>query len=387
MRKLCSIQTVKSIKPIENADFIVEIEVLGWHLVAKKGEFNIGDKCIFYEIDSKLKPIEAYDFMSSRKYKVKTVKFKNTISQGLALPISILSQKDVLEDGWSYSPETNKITSVLKDVELLDGVDLTDILGIEKYDLEEGESLQSTVKFKINPKKSKFYNKISYWKWKIQNWFKRFNTKSKGGSFPTHLCPKTDQTRYQTFNDETKNSIKGKVFQKEEKIDGSSLTVIKHNKNFIVCSRNLALAENKQDNFWKAVYMYDMKNKLKKYGKNIALQMELIGEGIQGNRYNIKGVDVKVFDIYDIDKKQYLSPQEFLKVCKDLELPTVPIIDENFILSDETDVLVNSSIKNSVLNTKAKQEGFVFKLKEDGKRFSFKIINPEYLLEKDKKSN
>ncbi len=385
MRKLCSVQTVKSVTPIEGADFIVEIVVLGWHLVAKKDEFKVGDKCIFFEIDSKLKPIESYEFLSKDKYRIKTRRFKNTISQGLALPISILEKKDVLEDGWSYSTESKKIISVLMDVDLEDDTDLTDILGIEKYDLEEGESLQAVTKFKLNPKKSKLANKISFWKWKIKTWFKKFDKKSKGGNYPSHLCPKTDETRIQAFSERAINELQGKSFTVTTKMDGSSLTVINFKKEVMVCSRNFALGENKQDKFWKAVHKYDLKTKIKSLGRNLAIQMELVGETVQGNRYNIKGVEVRLFKVYDINNRKYLHPKEMVEIAKKLEIPHVNVVNDNFIFNHTVDELVALATIKSVENDKVDEEGLVFVLNDSDRNISFKVINPNYLLEKEKK--
>ncbi|WP_337564108.1 hypothetical protein [Megasphaera sp.] len=52
MRKLASIQKIISLTPIPNADRIELARVLGWKCVVKKGEFKVGDKCVYIEIDS-----------------------------------------------------------------------------------------------------------------------------------------------------------------------------------------------------------------------------------------------------------------------------------------------------------------------------------------------
>ena len=53
-RALAHIEQIAWIKPIEGADNIELIGVLGWVCIAKKGEFQVGDTCIYFEIDSKL---------------------------------------------------------------------------------------------------------------------------------------------------------------------------------------------------------------------------------------------------------------------------------------------------------------------------------------------
>ena len=52
MRKLASIQRIWNIEPIEDAHAIEKASVLGWQLVIRKGEFVIGDLCVYCEIDS-----------------------------------------------------------------------------------------------------------------------------------------------------------------------------------------------------------------------------------------------------------------------------------------------------------------------------------------------
>lgn len=73
-RKLASIQTILEINPIEGADNIVVATVLGWHCVVKKGEFNVGDKIIYIEVDSILPATPEFEFMAKYNYRVKTVR-------------------------------------------------------------------------------------------------------------------------------------------------------------------------------------------------------------------------------------------------------------------------------------------------------------------------
>ena len=47
MRKLASIQKIKSLEPIPEADAIEKATVLGWQLVVKKGEFKTGDLVVY----------------------------------------------------------------------------------------------------------------------------------------------------------------------------------------------------------------------------------------------------------------------------------------------------------------------------------------------------
>jgi hypothetical protein len=80
---------------------------------------------------------------------------------------------------------------------------------------------------------------------------------------------------------------------------------------------------------------------LAKYAHNIALQGELLGEGVQGNKYKLKGYCIKFFSVFNIDKSQYLAYREMVSVLTDfgLEKHIVPIISEQFFLPETVDAL------------------------------------------------
>lgn len=104
VRKLVSFKVVEKIKPIENADAIELVCFGGWQVVVKKDEFKVGDKVIYFEIDSFLpKGVKQFSFLvekSSKKaldtkgnevvgHVLKTIRLRGAISQGL-----VLSPKD-----------------------------------------------------------------------------------------------------------------------------------------------------------------------------------------------------------------------------------------------------------------------------------------------------
>lgn len=90
MRKLATIREIKDIQPIEGADRIEVATVDGWQVVIKKGEFKVGDKIIYIEIDSIVPEREEFEFLRDRKFRVRTIKLRKQISQGLIMPLSIL---------------------------------------------------------------------------------------------------------------------------------------------------------------------------------------------------------------------------------------------------------------------------------------------------------
>ena len=112
-RKLASIQEIKEINPIPNADAIEVATILGWKVVIKKADnFKVGDKVVYFEVDSKLPAKPEYEFLANYGYRVKTQKFRGQVSQGLVLPMSILP------DG---------VYNV--------GDDVSKLLGVEKYEI------------------------------------------------------------------------------------------------------------------------------------------------------------------------------------------------------------------------------------------------------------
>jgi hypothetical protein len=95
---------------------------------------------------------------------------------------------------------------------------------------------------------------------------------------------------------------------------------------------------------------------------------------------------LKLFNIFDIDKRQYLCYTEFIKLAKILGLDTVPIINEDYLLPKTVDELVEYSKGKSLLNKDTFREGIVLRplveeYSEDLRsRLSFKAINPDFLL-------
>jgi RNA ligase (TIGR02306 family) len=119
MRKLASLQTVKHVRPIPGADNIEAVGVLGWQCVAKKGEFRAGDPCVYFEIDSLLPDQPRYEFLRQSsfkpdlgKFKLRTVRLRKQLSQGLALPVGLFPEAACLPIG----------------------ADLTALLGVEQYE-------------------------------------------------------------------------------------------------------------------------------------------------------------------------------------------------------------------------------------------------------------
>lgn len=90
MRHLASVQVIEDITPIEGKDRIVLAKVLGWRVIVQKADFNVGDKCVYCEVDSVLPEKPEFEFLRSKNFRIKTMKMAGVISQGICFPMSIL---------------------------------------------------------------------------------------------------------------------------------------------------------------------------------------------------------------------------------------------------------------------------------------------------------
>lgn len=369
MRKLASIQKIVDIQPISGADFIEKATILGWEVVvAKKDNFKVGDLVVYFEIDSILPDKPEYEFLRSVKFRIKTRKFKKQVSQGLVLPLSIL-------------PETNKYRG--------EGEDVSDLLQIKKFDPEgdKEEAVRQAQALNEKNKVRKFFMQYS-WTRRVVDFFfpkERYN-------FPNWIH-KTDEDRIQLFPDICQK-YKGIIFTETEKADGQSLTtfVIKNNKKFLwfgekyifgVCSRNFRLKEN-DSTWWKIAKKLNLKEKMIEYADSFNLdtfviQGEIIGPSIQGNKYKLDELELKVFNIFEngVSRSQVIQSE----ICQELELDTVPVLNFNFTLGDAIPQCVDMAKGNSVLNKTVLREGIIIRNYEMG--LSFKIINPDFLLKNE----
>ncbi len=105
-----------------------------------------------------------------------------------------------------------------------------------------------------------------------------------------------------------------------------------------------------------------------------------MGEGIQSNKYKIKGYDFYAFNLIYPNRK--IPTKEMAKMLKPFNIKSVMIIEENFKLKDDIAEMVDYAKGNSLLLPSQKREGVV--IRNFQKNISFKVINPDFLLaEKD----
>lgn len=374
--KLATVQIITNIEPIEGADKIEKCTVLGWQCVVKKGDFKVGDACIYCEIDSMMPVLPIYDFLAQRKYRIRTIKLKSTISQGLVLPL----MKSSMDSGYyihsDYIPSKEYKCKFTFNI----GDDVTEILGITKY-LSPSERNEDYVGI---PKKKhgKFIKFMTRFQW----FRKMFHIKSK--SFPNWIS-QTDEEKLQNIPHVLKD--KNTVYYITEKIDYQSGTWwykkekvlgLFNKEEFGICSRSVRKFELDNSNWSQAARLFNIKQKLKDYnkltGKNICIQGELGSIGCQGNKYGLTNFELFVFNVFDIDKKEYYTLDEMIAFCLGLGFAMVPILNSNFKLLDTVQEMVELSKGNSLL-ANIPREGIVVRSINDHRK-SFKVINPEFLL-------
>lgn len=380
-RALAHVEKIEWIRPIEGADNIELIGVLGWVCIAKKGEFNVGDMAVYIEIDSKCPETdERFAFLSNKKFKVKTMrlgKFK-VISQGLALPLSLF-------------PE-------LQDRNI--GDDVTEALKIT-YASEE-DAARKTNKVDPNAKyKSMAKRRPKLFTNPIVRRIMRYGIgrkimfllfgrkKDNPKKFPDWIV-KTDETRIENAPFYLQSTEK---WIKTEKCDGTSCTFavdrLKKGKNkfdFIVCSRNVRQADREQacyhesNIYWELADKYDIEKILTQFAtENDYNRVVLQGEGVgsvQGNPYKFTENQLFVFNLI-IDGTR-VGTVEMADFCKSHGLTSVPIIDTAYELPKTMEEMKLEADGYSELNPKVKREGFVYR-SQNGQQ-SFKNVSREYLL-------
>lgn len=391
MRKLASIQKILNVRPIDGADRIEVVDVLGWSVVVQKGDFAVGDLCVYFEIDSfipeahKCMQTEVFEprmitWNTKRGMRLKTIKLRKQISQGLVLRI------DNFEELQAIDP-------------LYEGTDVTEILKVEKWEPAEEASGNNG----------------------------GINKTSGAGKFPSFLR-KTDQERVQNYLNELEK-YKADTFEVTIKLDGSSMTLyhvtdssphyahivydiesrvlrkkgffgklfysakkklglVKHPQSFSgVCSRNIELDIEDDNHFSTFARVNGLLRSLKHLGLNIAVQGELIAPTIQENHERVDSFEFYVYDVFDIDAQMYYLPHKARGITAALGFKYVPVLDKAYKLPEGSprevvDALLQYA-EGPGMNEGVKREGIV--LKSNQRDFSMKAISNSYLLKKEGK--
>lgn len=384
-RKLAHIERVHTIQPIENADRIELVHVLGWQLIAKKGEFAEGDFCVYIEIDSRVPAEPRYDFLANKDYKIKTMKMRGVISQGIALPLNMF-------------PE-------LKNVDI--GDDVTEKLGITKIITAEEKRLAreegNNERAALDRARRNHTKFMSSWLGKFlmkHKWSRSIVLKllgcpiKKPRAWPSWVagCTKTDEERIENVP----QFLGTGPYDITEKLDGSSATYALERKGgrwkFYVCSRNVCQEDAKQacyydeNIYWEQAFKYNIKEKLidmyKVLGAKtaIVLQGEVVGPKVQSKGYQLAERDLYVYNL-KVDGRRMNNTNMF-EIATAWGFKTVPIIGTIAQLPETMEEMKAMAEGPSVIGP-CLREGLVYRHLNG--EAAFKNVAHSHLMEKGRK--
>jgi len=370
MRNLASVQRISELEPIPGKDRIVLASMVknAWKVIVRKDEFKVGDLCVYIEIDSVLPETEQFEFMRKHKFKVKTIKMANTLSQGLCMPLTILPEGKIYREGQ----------------------DVTEILGVKHIEDSEEENVLTG-----KPKKQNFLKHLLFRCPWTRGLARKLFTKKTSDDFPAFLS-KTDETRIQVIPEILQDK---RLFDVTEKIDGTSATYfyrkadkksIFSRPQFGVCSRNKHLVVDDGSPWWQVANKDNIKEILKDICKQqkdfdtMVIQGEIVGPGIQGNKYHKKEYVLYCFNLIGIKdgKQTRIKTEEAVRLMNFYELNWVPVL-QVIRLPDSVDEMLELADGISVISQdNVAREGLVLRCKDDP-TVSFKVVSNKYLLKQN----
>lgn len=284
MRKLASIQKIWKIEPIPDADQIELVHVLGWQCVANKNQFSETELAIYFEIDSFLPVRPEFEFLRSSSFKkselmgegfkLRTMKFRGQISQGLVLPLDLFPEIAEHPELWEI------------------GTDVAELLGVRKWETEERASTGGTII----------------------------------GSLPDGV-PHTDETRVQSAP-ELLEEFAGLPYYITTKMDGTSCSLMVDEEGCHVCGHNVEYKRDDACSFYQFVsrrgYLEEMCEYVQRHGiKKLVVQGEFCAPGIQKNRLKLTAPEWYVFTVI-VDGKR-LPLEKMVGACTEMNMIKVPI--------------------------------------------------------------
>lgn len=403
IRELAYLVKVEAITPM-NADRLECAHIGGWHCVVGKGEFNVGDPAVYFEIDSQLPEVEPFlsmEFLKSKHFKIKSQKIRGEISQGLLMPVSTF--------GWEMVEDCDKVIVIDKEgnshIVNDESRFLTKVFGVT-YAVPEDNKRKSNGpdKYKSMGARHPKLFKTRPIRWLMRrNWGRKllyifFGRKKTHNDWPQWV-KKTDEERIQccpwVLNDTDKEWIA------TEKIDGSSTTFTYRKDRFkkpvfLVCSRNVAFTKPSKKCYYDTNIYTEMAEKyhmeevmadMFKCRKRadpkllfVTIQAETYGAGVQRRDYSRKDHDMAIFNViwgYRDGTVIRWNPEEAKTWVGCWDLPYVPVLGKMTLPNDCDEVLALAGSEPSKLDGQMR-EGLVFR-SLDGVD-SFKSVSNEYLL-------
>ena len=381
-RALAYVVTIDEIRPIEGYDRVEYARTNGWWVIINKADgLSVGDKCVYFEVDSKVNPLdERFAFLEKRDYRIRTIKMCKVYSQGLLIPLSTF-------------PE-------LGDLEV--NTDVTDALKVIYYVPADNErkanSPDPNAKYRSMAARHAKLAKQKWFRWLMKReWGKKLlfvffgKKKDTPKGWPTHFpfIHKTDEERCENLPQMLGYD---KPLTVTEKLDGTSTTFILERKGkkfeFYVLSRNVRQKDEKQECYhdhniyWDMAFKYDIENVLKDILNTcpdleyVCIQGESVGS-VQGNPLKLAEDDFYAFNFIDSKKGRWAS-LEGAALLEKYGIKWVPILDTNFMMPNDMEEFKQMATAKSAVNPAVMREGIV--LRDPTTDFSFKNVSREYLL-------
>lgn len=330
---LATIQRVRNVRPHPNADALDIVQVLGWQVVTKRGEFKDGDLAIYIVIDTVLPERPEFEFLRNKHFRIKPIRLRGEESAGICFPLSIL-------------PPSTEVT---------DGLDVSSLIGVIHYEKPIPAELAGQAK----------------------------------GMMPGFIII-TDELNLRTYPDALPE-LWGRPYYITRKDDGCSGTFFLKGGDFGVCSRRIWLKESETNGFWRMARKYDIERILRTFGDNdVAIQGEVCGPGIQDNHLGLTELEFHVFNLFDIKTRSYASYEKLKEFCVTHNLPMVTTLNEGSAFGYNVEELVKLASEQKYPNGYP-AEGIVIRPKEQlistvlKKAWSGKVLNPLFDEEKKKK--
>jgi hypothetical protein len=381
-RALAYVVTIDEIRSIEGYDRVEYARTNGWWVIINKADnLSVGDKCVYFEVDSKVNPLdERFAFLEKRDYRIKTIKMCKVYSQGLLIPLSTF-------------PE-------LGDLDV--NTDVTDALKVVYYVPEDNQRKSNSVdpmaKYKSMAARHAKLARKKWFRWLMKrDWGRRVlfvffgKKKDTPKGWPTHFpfIHKTDEERCENLPQMLGYD---KPLIVTEKLDGTSTTFILERKGkkfeFYVLSRNVRQKDEKQscyhdhNIYWDMAFKYNVEAVLKDMLtlrpdlQYVCIQGESVGS-VQGNPLKLAEDDFYAFNFIDSDRGRWPS-NEGAELLDKYGIKWVPILDTNFMMPDDMETFKQMATAKSVVNPAVMREGIV--LRDPTTDFSFKNVSREYLL-------
>lgn len=329
-KNLATIQRVKNVRPCPNSENLDVVNILGWQVVTKRNEFVEGMLCVYVSIDTVLPDRPEFEFLRNKNFRIKPIRLRGMESAGIVFPLSILGHMSEL---------------------ISEGNDVTDIIGVKHYEkpisseLDDGRGLRQPL--------------------------------------PGFLII-TDEDNLRSYPDALPEMY-GRPYYITRKEDGSSGTYFVKGNEFGVCSRRIQLKDSETNGFWKIARKYNIEAALRAAFPNadVAIQGEVVGPKIQGNRLGLKELDFRLFNIFDIVSRTYLNYTKVVEFTSKYGIPMVPTIATGSAFGYSLEELIKLANEQKYDTGKA-AEGIVIRPLESfyskvlQKAWSGKVLNENY---------